>query len=338
MARNVTGFYHDPPLFLREVPFDAVSRHVLFDRFTLEVMRTPLAQGIVMNAAVQGMFAFDFSAAVDHGLGAEPVDHDDFEAWAQSVVARANVMNAYLAFFYTRLIMLDQRVVERMVVTPELTIPMQDISSFAGVMTSNAHVSHLIMSAFPATYIIGLPIDGDRRLLGRCESPAVSSNCLGAAAADLSRLVEEYGVEGIVIMDLFLRATRAYQDHNHSLSLISYWTIVERLINRLWQQMQSENESRDGAQFIDGRRRKTLNDTRTFTAAVMCEMLSFQGILNRDLYEAISTIRRSRNKWMHNLTAVSSEDSWTANSICERLLKQVMDVTVIGAVERRLHG
>ncbi|WP_124712549.1 hypothetical protein [Mycolicibacterium nivoides] len=338
MARTVTGFYLDPPLFIHEVPFDEARRLALFDRFALVAFRSQVAQGIEMNATIDGQFGFDFSEVVKSSLGAEPADHDDFDALAESVVARTNVMNAFLAFFYTRLITVEQRGVERMVVTPDMTIAMDNLDGTSGAGFGNPRVSHLVMSRYPGTYMIGPPADFDSRLSHRVQSPAVALDCLQAAVDDLSRLIENDDDEGVVIVDLFLRAAKAYQDHNHSLSLISYWTIIERLINRLWQRMQSENRTRDSVEFIDGKRSKRLNDGRTFTAAVMSEMLSFQGYLDLETYNEIATIRRARNNWMHSLKMVGSDDSQTANSVCERLLKQVMDVTVIGASGRTLHG
>lgn len=205
MTRNMTGFYHDPPLFLHEVPFESGVQRVLFERFTQRVIRCPLAHGLYMNATVQGLFGFDFSAVTETGLGATPVD-DEFEAWAESVVARTNVMNAFLAFFYSRLISVDGRVVDRMIVTPDLTVPMDYIDRYSSVRTSNAHVSHLVSSGIHGTYLMGLPPSGDSRLVTRLQEPAVTSKCLEAAAADLALLVEKHGEEGVVILDLFLRA------------------------------------------------------------------------------------------------------------------------------------
>ena len=338
MTRLAIGFYHDPPIFLGEVPFDTQTRRVSFDRFAVEAIRLELAEGLVVNASVQGQFGFDFSAVTRSGIGAAPTNHDDFESWAESVVARTMVMNAFLAFFYSRLISAEQRIMERMVISPNLTIPMERLGGPLEGGTSNAHVSHLMSSGLPGTYMIGIHPDGDRRLVGRVHAPPIRLETVRSAASDLSDVLDKFGEQGVALIDIFLRASRAFQDHNQSLSLVNYWTVAEQLINRLWKQFQSDNASRDDVMFIDTKRRKRLNDSRTFSAAVVCEILSFQGYIDNDLYDDIVAVRRARNNWMHSMQKVRSNDSYIANRVCERLLEQAMGVTIYGASQRFLHG
>ena len=113
--------------------------------------------------------------------------------------------------------------------------------------------------------------------------------------------------EGVLLVDLFLRASKAYQDHDHSLSHIKNWTIIERLINDLWKQLQEDYKTRDGAIFIGGERKKRLQDGRTFTASVMSEMLSFLDYLPKDIYDDMTKIRKTRNEWMHGLKVVDAQ-------------------------------
>jgi hypothetical protein len=337
MNRNVTGFYHDPPLFLVEYPMSDEGKVLHFDRFDEDILRTKLGGGLEMRATVEGLFAFDFSAIADCKIpGNEDGAMDDFNAIAEAMIRRTRIMNAYLAFFYTHQILVDHRGQDRMVVTPDLTISMHSLNKDSGQGFGSQRVSHLSMSRFESTYIQTLPYSMDDRISMR--GGPVSEEVVQSAAADLSVLIENQGDEGVLLVDLFLRASKAFQDHNHSLSLISYWTIIERLVNDLWMQMQEDYKSHQGATFIDGARRKRLKDGRTFTASVMSEMLSFLDYISKDLYDDISATRKVRNDWMHDLKSVDAKEAMLANSVCERLLKQVKGLTLIGATGLKLHG
>src|SRR5205807_1255476 len=95
----------------------------------------------------------------------------------------------------------------------------------------------------------------------------------------------------------------AYQDHNYSAALVSYWAVSERLVQELWQRYQDEHRTVDGHMVIPAKRRTILADSRTFTAAVLVEVLTFEGSLSFELYEKISAVRQVRNRWIHGLQA-----------------------------------
>lgn len=336
MNRNVSGFYHDPPMFLSETPVDHTSATVFFDRFDNEVLRTALAGGIQMRANVEGLFAFDFSAVADC---AQP-DTDDsrpdlaFDIRAEKVIRRTRIMNAYLAFFYTQEYLLSNFSRERMVVTPELTISMTGIDGNPGQSFGNQRVSHLATSRFNLTYASAIPPIMDTRITFR--GIAVSADVVHAAASDLSLLIGNHGDDGVLLVDLYLRASKAYQDHNYSLSLTTNWTIIERILDDLWTKMQADNEYRQNERFIDRARRDRLGDTRSYTAAVRSEMLSFLGYLSKEIYEDLSAARRLRNEWMHRLKQIDRDGARRASTVCEHLLKQEKALTLIGATGLRI--
>jgi hypothetical protein len=333
MNRNVSGFYHDPPVFLGEHPIDHAGKGgtfgVFFDRFDKEVLRTNLAGGLALRATVEGMFAFDFSAMTDYASSDAPDLPDDLDEMAEKIIRRTRVMNAYLAFFYTQQLQIDKLSGRRMVITPELIISMDKMEENSSQGYGNQRVSHLATSRFEATYSSKVPPLFDSRINMR--GLPISVEVVQAAAVDLSDLVERHGDDGIMLVDLYLRASKAFQDHNHSLSVIDYWTVVERMVNELWDAM-IKDES------ITGQRRERLEDSRTFTAAVMIEILALLKRIATDLYEDITKVRQARNRWMHTLKTVTAEDAILANTVCERLLEQVKGLTLKGSTGRWLHG
>ncbi|MBF6216249.1 hypothetical protein IU469_32235 [Nocardia puris] len=261
---------------------------------------------------------------------------DSFEDDANAVIQRTYIINAYLALLYTHELKTRRLSLERMVITPELTLSLDSIDDTTNMGFGNQRVSYLATAKFPSSYQVGLPFGLDDRISMR--GPAISHEAVDGAAENLSQVMIEHGAEGVLLLDLFLRGSKAYQDHNHNFSLINCWTITERLLNDLWTMMQENIKSTHGSTFIDHTRRKRLSDGRTFTASVIAEMLSFLGYISKDLYDDISSVRKLRNDWMHSLKPVSASSVDLAMSVCERLLKQSKNIEVIGARVRRLHG
>lgn len=331
--RSTFAIYHDPPLWIGSSPVNweqPVS--VDFDSFNNEVVRRTLAGGIKLRVSVEGMISFDFAAWLP---GRRPPMENgimhDMEGAANAAISRTYVMNAYLAFFYSRRILEERHGTERMVVTPELVIPVDQLDTLGGSSFNNARVTELVMSRHPTTYG---PL-GVMRLMHR-DGP-VPATVAEHAADDLANLMSQNTVEDIFLVDLFLRASKAYQDHNFSLSVITYWAVVEKLINVLWVRLQVDNKERDGKVFIDGARKKRLMDGRTFSASVMSEMLSFADYISHETYTDLSAIRKVRNDWMHSLKPVTAKDAELANGVCEQLLEQVKGYVVRGASGRRIY-
>lgn len=337
MERGITGFYHDPPIFIAETPIAEDRQTIDFDLFSRNVFQNKLSTGLEMKATVDGLFAFNFQ---DMSGYTYPADENytvtRFNHTADILIKRTRLMNAFLAFFYTQELKRDNFSRERMVVTPELTIAMDSLGPMSSQGYGNQRVSHLTQSRFPSTYRQDIPYSMDNRIMMR--GVPVSVEVVEAAVTDLEKLARVYGDEGILLVDLHLRASKAYQDHDHSLSLINNWTIIERLLNELWSRLQVDYETRDGTQFISKERRKRLQDGRTFSASVMSEMLSFLDYLPKDIYDDMSKIRKTRNEWMHGLKIVGPDTSELAGSVSQRMMNLVKNIEIRGTTGRRIHG
>jgi hypothetical protein len=163
---------------------------------------------------------------------------------------------------------------------------------------------------------------------------------LHASAASLAKVLEsgDSGAENLRMLDLLLRASKARQEHNHAHSLTTYWTVIEKLQQRLWTQLQHDHQIRKGETFIGATRRKRLNDGRAFTAAVISEVLSLMGYLPFDLHEMLDLVRKSRNDWMHNLKVPDGSDARTASEAAQALAKLVLSIDIDGEVPLHIHS
>lgn len=336
MQREASGFYHDPPLWIGSSPINyGVEEPVNFGSFRDVIFRQKLSCGIEIKVSREGLFSFGFT---DWELGMFKVEEagiNEFKIQAETVLRRTNVMNAYLAFLYTNEIVMKNYGRDCMVITPELIISMNSLDK-DDMGFGNTHVSRLALSSYPSTYQDLLHPTFDDRISMR--GMPVDLSVAEKTASDLNILINTTGLDGILLADLFVRASKSYQEHNYSFSLIINWAITEKLLQELWTRYQEENTLRDDKVFLSKDRKKKLNDSRTFTAAVISETLSLANYIDYDLYEKLSIVRKVRNDWMHKQIAASSSDGQVAMDVCEQLLSLVRKIELRGQKSLRLHG
>lgn len=275
------GFYHDPPIWVGERPVDdeAQPPSVNFQKFNNEVARQTLASGLELRVSVEGFFAFDFTNWTPaHIPNNEPNTIPDFDVMVDAAINQTYIMNAYLAFFYTRIYLEDNLAIAPMVVTPELLIPMNRLETDDGLSLGNYRVTHLAMSRFESAY--ALPPLMDPRI--RMRFGPISASVVQHAADDLSNVIAG-GPEDILLLDLFLRGSKAYYDHNYSLSLITHWTVAEKLINTLWRQLKDNNIEAAERVPSENNRKNRHQGRRIPSAYDMIGELSSDGHIGQDV-------------------------------------------------------
>ncbi len=327
--RQVNGIYHDPPIWVgpRVIDFAKDDRQSL-RRLREEVFRGQIGDAIELMVTREGLFAFDFEKWAP---GHMPATVDTpFEKMAATFLNRTLVINSFLAFLYTWCLVEYHRLVDRMVATPELLIAMDKLADDSSMGFGNQRVGHLVMSSFESTYLPDRPVSFDDRLSFRqFELPPEG---IAQVVANLAQLLDEHGLPGLLLVDLFLRASKSLQDHNYAAALINYWAVSERLIQEMWTKFQADK------QVTDKQRLVRLNDSRTFTAAVTTEVLAFDGSIATGLYDQISKVRKARNDWIHGLTPVLASHATEAASVCRDLMQSVFKIEVVGDTGLRLHG
>ena len=337
MNRSCAGFYHDPPIWAGSSPIDwTKSQDPDFDAFRQEVFRQKLDGIAEVRVTCEGLFAFDFTG---WSPGTFPEEKDNqpapFELSAEAILNRTLVMNAFLMFLYTAVFEDSKFMMERMVVTPELVISLDSLNDDSGMGFGNSRVSHLALSSFRSTYRSGLPFAMDDRIMTR---HLVSLRAVEQAMLGLDGFLKQGTDDGLLLSDLCLRASKAYQDHNYSLALITNWAVIEQLLQATWRRYQEDNSSRDGKKFIDGPRKTRLRDGRTFSSAVIAEMLSFAGYIGHDNYTDLTMVRKSRNDWIHGLKKTTVADAQLSGSLCDKLMLEVKGVKVTNLTGLRIHG
>jgi hypothetical protein len=333
VSGHFAGFYHDPPFWVGSNPINRSSSEAPdFKAFRDEAVRRNVTDELVLRVTREGLFAFDFAKWPP---GAAPAE-TSLDQRAQTTLNRSLVMNAFLSFLYTYVRRVQKRECERMVVTPELMISMTALDSWS-MGFGNQRVAHLALSGLPGTYLPGVPAIMDSRLTTR--TLVIDVIAVERAADAAAEVLTVHGQDGLLLVDLFLRASKAYQDHNYSAALINNWAITEKLLQEQWAAYLADNRERGGDNSINSERLKLLMDTRTFTAAVISEALSLVGALELELYQKTIRVRRARNDWIHSLKPViTRQDAVLATDVCEQLLRTVRGIDLEGQRGSRIHG
>lgn len=82
-----------------------------------------------------------------------------------------------------------------------------------------------------------------------------------------------------------------YTERNFSESLIHFWTVFERMLEKVWMEYVVNQE--------EGQRKEFLKDGRTWTAATKLEVLYQKGIIDKNFRISIDEARKARNKLAH---------------------------------------
>jgi hypothetical protein len=154
----------------------------------------------------------------------------------------------------------------------------------------------------------------------------ISLRTIEESLAALDEVLAHPAQYALLLSDLLLRACQAYEDQNNNLSLTISWTIIEKLLRRMWSNYIEANREREirGEQmtFINKARRTKL-EGNDYTASVVAEILSLSDVLEPSLYSDIEIIRRARNKWLHGLKPPSSSEAELAIGLAQRMLSVV---------------
>ena len=106
---------------------------------------------------------------------------------------------------------------------------------------------------------------------------------------------------------------------NWSSALSNLWIIAEQITDYLWGNRFLDDPSRDPE--IPARRQTLMNDNRTYSASVKQEILYQIGILTEDAYSNLYSVRKARNKLVHEGQLISEEIARKLYSAVEALLK-----------------
>lgn len=274
-----------------------------------EVVSKKLKSGIDVRVTQDGFFTFDFSDTIPGAPDQTNVEFDDLVGLARR---RVQAMNCYLACLYTSIVEIDGYSMTKMLVTPRSLVAVREDSMSFGGPDAWGSFAHRYQKTR------GVNATG---LLTRHN--VLSLEVLDRSFELLDLLLLEKDDNLLVLTELLLRSVAALEDHDFPLGLVTAWAVCEFLTQRLWQVYISHNSERKGVRFLDAERVRRLKDGRTYTAAVILEVLSLEDVLPLSLYKRLTTVRTARNGWLHQLRPIGREDAQQSVEAAQEMLKMV---------------
>jgi hypothetical protein len=145
-----------------------------------------------------------------------------------------------------------------------------------------------------------------------------------------SAILEHEVDNAIIFAELLLRSAKEYEGHNYNFCLVISWTIIESLLQRLWERYVESNRKKEikgkNIVFINAERKKNFIKSNDYSASVVSEILSLTNSLSFELYREVSKIRKARNDWIHRLNPVSRVMALQSVKVAMEMLNSLEDI------------
>jgi hypothetical protein len=282
--------------------------------------------GLQIRALREGRFLFDFSNSAGYEDQPESQQFDELTAIA---VRRAELMNSHVLSLHVALRRRQRLALQKPVVSP-LQFVSHDALDSTSYAWTDQRLTPLLTADSLASYNQLSPNTHDWRLSTRTNIDLATVD----EAVEILCEIVSHPLPMLAIADLYLRSAAFYESHDYNLALVSSWAIVETLLQAQWRQYLDANCTREiggvDVSFINAERRQRLVSGRDYTASVISETLSLVGSLPHETYLKLDKVRRDRNAFLHELTAVPRAAADRALSVAETMLVDVaeLDLTV----------
>lgn len=120
---------------------------------------------------------------------------------------------------------------------------------------------------------------------------------------------------------LSLEAFSNYTMHKWNNTLLLGWAFLEILIDRIW-----ENSILASITDTEIKRKKRLEDNRTYSASVKTELLYISEIIDLDTYNCLNKLRNIRNSLIHKGKAASESDVTVIFELTKSIIQAVTEL------------
>jgi hypothetical protein len=209
---------------------------------------------------------------------------------------------------------------DKLLVTPANLIRRESLDSQNMQMT-DTRVLWLLMSRYPTTDSSCIPPQLDPKFSSR--GALVTTRAVAESFRLLSSVLAHENEDTLVLVDLYARSCKTFEEGHYSVSLTESWTVTEKMLDLMWSRFvqagQEQTIAVEGQTFpvIDKQRKRILDDHRSFTASVRSEVLCFAGALPHGLYLRLGKVRKARNDWMHSVEPVSMQTAHESVKVAE---------------------
>lgn len=302
LMNSAVGYYLTPPVWVVDAPPEPSG-----ELEEEEVLRLDLSVGFKVGVQRRGVFMFDFGAWPP----GQPILDDNFDKVALVQLQRVQVLNAHLVCLHSSLSEKQNVAWEKMDV---------DLNDLVIKPTIDS-----LPSAYAGTQIALLAWRGYRGFPGR---QVLERQTVIKSLEKLEEIIRR-PQPALELVALLNRAAVYYEEHNYPLSVVTAWTISERLLNLRWDDYLEANRVRVSQEaqvsFINADRKKKLKGA-DFTASIVSEILSLVGQLPFGLFKQLEDVRRARNGWLHDGDIPTRQIAELAVDSAREMIAEVLNI------------
>lgn len=125
-----------------------------------------------------------------------------------------------------------------------------------------------------------------------------------------------------VLIEMLHRAALRYQRSDFSVATSLMWSVIERLLNRIWSSYLADLQKSSPGR-INRRRMDFLTGNSFQAASTTSEVLELVGAIPFGIYARLGSVRKARNAWVHKATPISQDEASAASTVALELLQLV---------------
>jgi hypothetical protein len=280
----VAGYYYFPPIWIGDTGQDLVEQIPVEVRHE-RVLFKELGNGIQVTVSRDGMFLFDFSRWPDDSTGRQTTV-TGYDAAAEALFRRLLVLNTHVACLHWALLRQQRFVIPKMVVSPS-TVVMADSLDATTLGSPDSRIRALASGGSRSFQGVGSGAAQFFEVKSESRSIGVSEAALRQSLDPLEEVLSKDFPRVAELTELYLKACRAAEEFDFSLSHTISWAICEKLLSVLWARYVDARATNDTGPKTDPKRinrdrRDTLTAGRDFTASVIGEILELADELPLD--------------------------------------------------------
>lgn len=270
------------------------------------VIQRELNAGVTIAAERWGLVRFDFSRWPPGRTDDQDQETDlgSFDKKVRLLTMRLKVMNTQLLALHSALITSENLGFETVRLHPLDLIHFQGNSmSGPGVL----RIPHLL---------------GPQDILLRLPHFVISMQAFELSLEILDTVLCSNGLT-LTYCDLLNQAYVAYQEHDYATSVVGSWTVAELLVSERWRQyLEAKSDTlklSDGTEVerIYTERHKRLRD---LSSSHIIDALELATQLSHDQFRRLTSVRKGRNRWLHDGTVPGHDIAMEGMAVATDLL------------------
>jgi hypothetical protein len=325
---SFSSYYLVPACWIDDNPTKEEINKCSYSDLLQEVYRTTLTCGLRVRVTKGGFFTFDFSQwppaqgvtipeyiIKTGGKDTTPQAVKDAEVLGQQhIVKQVEIMNVHIACLYSAIGICEKKSsITVLSLSPSDYMPVADFE--------NPNLGITFKTASEPVHALIFANGGSFNAPRPPFRISIKKDSIVHSFKLLDEIVNLSMSDATKIVEFLWKASLYYARHEFAWTLVISWTVCERLLSYLWDQLPSS------AQFVEYKAKKKKSPKQP-SAYDMTVDLDTAGKLTAKLKSDLDTVRVKRNDWIHNFQLPLMSDAARAQALGLALFKHITNISL----------